>query len=376
MRRFLTIILVLMLSLATAACGGGSTPASEAAPESQASSESAATAGAPESEETTQPAGNDAYADLDPIELSFGNGAAIGAAGDLWALSFNEKVEAITGGKIKVNYFPNSQLGVDSELQQQLLAGDIHIVAAQTAQTTSFVPEVAVFDLPLVFAKYDATTIDKALNDSPFTSMINEGYAAANMINIGFLQGATFREMTSNKKIETVDDFSGVKIRTMDAKYHLAFWSALGANPTPLAFTELYMSLQQGVVDAQENATDTCVNSKFNEVQDYLVETHHILYMNQFLMNKNYFDSLPQAYQDAIRQAVAEATAGLAPQMKQIDEDNKAALLEGGMELCTFDEVFYDAVVEKAQPVYDQIRTEISAELVDSLIQELQNAAG
>ncbi|MDR1732225.1 MAG: TRAP transporter substrate-binding protein, partial [Synergistaceae bacterium] len=252
------------------------------------------------------------YDSLAPVTLRYGNGAALGAAGDVWGEAFCRYVAEITGGKLTVDYFPNSQLGVDNEMQTQMLNGDIDIVSCQPGQTTTFVPSVAFYDLPLLFAKYDAAAIDKALNHSDFTGLINEKYAASGMICLGVLQGATYRVMTSNVKIEKLADFKGIKIRTQNSPYHLAFWKALGANPTPLPFTELYMSLQQGVVDAQENANDTNLSSNFQEVQKFLVNIRQLLYVNQFLMNKAKFDSLDPAYQTAIREALAKATGEIA----------------------------------------------------------------
>jgi len=353
MKRFLVLALVLVLAQTLMAGGGGQKPAP--------ASGGGAPSGGP-------------YDNLQAVTLIYGNGAANGAAGDLWGKYFCENVEKITGGKLKVNYFGNSQLGVDSELQQQMLAGDIDIVSCQPAQTTSFVKEVAVFDLPMAFAKYNAQAIDKALNDSSFTKLINDGYAKAGMICLGFLQGATFREMTSNKEIRSLNDFNGVKIRTMDSRFHLMFWRALGANPTPLPFTELYMSLQQGVVDAQENANDTNVSAQFFEVQKFLVNTHHIIYLNQFLMNKKKFDSLAPAYQAAVREAVAQATGKLSPDMKKINDDNKAIMIQKGMTSIEFQPSFIDEVVAKADGVYKAIRGEIGDSIVDALINELKAA--
>jgi len=349
MKKYLLLALVLILAQTLMAGGGGQ--------------QSAATSG-----------GTGPYANLAPVTLVYGNGAANMAAGDLWGRYFVEAVEKITDGKISINYFGNSQLGVDSELQQQMLAGDIDIVSCQPAQTTSFVPEVAVFDLPMVFARYNAKTIDKALNDSSFTRLINEGYARKGMICLGFLQGATFREMTSNKEVRSIRDFTGVRIRTMDARFHLMFWRALGANPTPLPFTELYMSLQQGVVDAQENANDTNVSAQFFEVQKFLVNTHHIIYLNQFLMNKGKFDSLAPAYQAAVREAVGQATARLAPDLQKINDDNKAIMIQRGMTSIEFPPSFYEEVIVRADEVYKAIRADIGNTIVDALIKELEAA--
>jgi TRAP-type C4-dicarboxylate transport system substrate-binding protein len=226
--------------------------------------------------------------------------------------------------------------------------------------------------LPLAFAKYNATAIDKALNHSDFTKLINEKYAASGMICIGVLQGATFRVMTSNVKIEKIADFKGVKIRTMNSPYHLSFWQAIGANPTPLPFTELYMSLQQGLVQAQENANDTNVSSNFHDVQKFLVDVRQLLYINQFLMNKEKFDSLDPAYQSAIREAVAAATAEIAPNLSAIDNDNRSKLIAGGMQELTFANEFYDELIQASQPVYAEIRKAIGDDVVDSLVKALE----
>jgi tripartite ATP-independent transporter DctP family solute receptor len=312
------------------------------------------------------------YDALDPVTLRFGNGAALGAAGDVWGEAFCKYVAEITGNKLTADYFPNSQLGVDNEMLTQMQAGDIDIVSCQPGQTTTFVPAVAVYDLPLAFAKYDAATIDRALNQSAFTKLINEKYAGSGMICLGVLQGATFRVMTSNVKIEKLADFKGIKIRTMNSPYHLMFWQAIGANPTPLPFTELYMSLQQGVVQAQENANDTNLSSNFQEVQKFLVNTRHILYMNQFLMNKAKFESLAPAYQAAVREAVAKATADIAPNLAAVNDSNRDKLVAGGMQNLTFDNTFYDDVIKASQPVYTAIRKEIGNEIVDSLIDALE----
>lgn len=312
------------------------------------------------------------YDSLKPVTLRCGNGAALGAAGDVWGNDFCKEVEKITGGKLKVEYFGNSQLGVDSEMQTQMLNGDLDMVICQPGQTTTFVPAVAVYDLPLVFAKSNAKKIDKALNHSEFTKLMAAEYAKSKMVCLGLLQGGTYRVMTSNKKIGGINDFKGIKVRTMNSPNHLAFWKAIGANPTPLAFTELYMSLQQGVVQAQENANDTNLKSNFQEVQKYLVNIRQLLYVNQFLMNKSKYDSLPKPYQEAIKKALASATGKVAPMLAKIDSDSKAGLVKGGMQDLKYDNKFYDTVIAQAQPVYKQIRGKIGDKLVDSLITALK----
>ena len=129
----------------------------------------------------------------------------------------------------------------------------------------------------------------------------------------GTLQNGTYRLMTSNRPVRTIEDFKNMKIRTMSNKNHMAFWSAMGANPTPLAWPELYFSLQSGIVDAEENAADTIVSAHFNEVQKYVAETNVILYANEMVLNKKAFDALPEAYQKVLEESVQEAIKNWRP---------------------------------------------------------------
>ncbi len=357
------LILLLVVSMLFAACGS---PAPEEPAEEPMEE--------PSAEEPAEEPAAEGFAALEPVVLIGADNSGVGAAAQLYGELVAEKVSAITDGQLTVDYFPNSQLGNDQELQGQMLAGDIDFVIAQTAQTVSFVPEVAIFDLPMVFAKYSAEEIDYALNESPFYDMMNEAYAANNMYILHYLQGGTFRETTSNVAINSIEDFNGLKIRTMENQNHMAFWQSLGASPTPLPWPEVYVSLQQGLVDAQENATDTNVGANFQEVQDYLIMTHHILYANQFLINAEKFDSLDPMYQEALMTAVKEAATEIEAELANINDTNKDILVEGGMELVEFEPTFVDEVLEKAQGVYDSVGEDIGQEYVDALLDALENA--
>ena len=360
MKKILVLLLVIAIGLTVIACSGQETATEPEPPASD--------------EEPSEAEGESDYASLEPVELIGADNAGVGAAAQLYGELIAEKVAEITDGQLTIDYYPNSQLGNDQELQAQMLAGDIDIVIAQTAQTVSFVPEVAIFDLPMVFAKYDAQTIDYALNKSEFSEKMKEAYRAKNMLILHYLQGGTFLETTSNKKIESIEDFKGLKIRTMENQYHMAFWEELGASPTPLPWPEVYVSLQQGLVDAQENATDTCVGANLHEVQDYLIMTHHILYCNQFLINASKFDSLDPLYQAALQQAVDEAAVEIEAALVAINDENREKLVEGGMELVEFEDSFIDQVLEEAQEVYDAIGEDIGQDYVDSLLDALENA--
>lgn len=317
------------------------------------------------------------YADLPQVTLVGGDSSGKGSVGQRFGELVAQKVANKTEGRLKIDYHPNAELGGDEDLLRQLRANDIQLVVGQMAPVTAFVPEGAVFDLPMVFTPYDGKTIDRVLNgDGPFRTKLAAAYDRAGLHYLGTLQNGTYRLMTSNKPVRTLEDFKGIKIRTMSNKNHMAFWSVMGANPTPLAWPELYFSLQSGIVEAEENAADSIVSANFNEVQKYVAETNVILYANELVVNKKAFDALPEAYQKALEESVQEAMNELAPTLVQVDKDSKAKLQQKGMTLITYPPEFYKEV--RTQPgvikLYQQIDQQTNG-LGTLLMQELKKNA-
>lgn len=304
----------------------------------------------------------DDYADLKPVELIGADSTGKGAAGQIFGELVAAKVEEITGGKLTIDYHPNGDLGGDEDLLRQMRTNDIQIVVCQTAPTVSFIPEMAVFDMPMAFSKYDGATIDAVLNgESAFRTALNAAYEAAGYHYLGILQSATYRLTTANVPLNTLADFKALQIRTMNNSNHMAFWSAIGAEPTPLAWAEVYVSLQNHTIDAEENAADTVVGANFHEVQKYLACTNHILYANQICINKDAYESLAPAYQVALNQAVAEALAEMAPQLASIDAENKAILEEKGMTIITYENEFFDEI--QSIPAVQELNDAIDAKV-------------
>ena len=299
-----------------------------------------------------------AYAKNDSIELIGADATSKGAAGQLCFEYIVARVSELTDGKLTIDYYPNSELGGDADIIRQVQANDLQMTLCQTAPLVSFIPEMAVFDLPMVFSKYDGDTINDVLNgDNDFTAAISAAYEKAGLHILGFLQNATYRLTTSNIDLSTLDGFKGMQIRTMENKNHMAFWTAIGAEPTPLAWPEVYIALQNGTIDAEENAADTCVGANFQEVQKYLSCTNHILYCNQICISKDAWDELGPELQSALEQAVAEAIEYMRPQLEEIDKNNKQILVNGGMTLIEYDADFYDSILnlDGVQALYKEI---------------------
>ncbi len=317
------------------------------------------------------------YANLSSVDLILADSAGKGAAGELFDRSFAEHLEKITGGKIKVDFHPNGDLGNDVDLIRQLKNGDIDMVGSQIAPWASFIPQTAVFDYPMLFANYSGDAINEVLNgDTKTHAELEKAFNAAGLELITLEQNATFRMTTSNKPLNTLEDFKGLKIRTMENKNHMDFWSAIGASPTPLAFGELYISLQNGTVDAEENASDTIEGVNFQEVQKYLEDTKHILYVNQIVMNKKKYDALAPAYKEAIKQASQEALKEMRPQMVKTDQDAIGRLEKKGMKFIQYNKAFYEQVLAlpSVKALYQKIDAQVG-DLGKTLQQDLEAAA-
>lgn len=350
MKKLLAMILALTMCLSLVACGGGN----------------------------DEPAGgsdgavDSAYAGLEPVELIGADSTGKGAAGQIFGEYVAERVSEITGGQLTIDYHPNGDLGGDADLLRQMQNNDIQLVVCQTAPVVSFIPEMAVFDLPMAFSQYDGDTIDGVLNgENDFSGTLQSAYENAGLHLLGFLQNATYRLTTANSDLSKLEDFDKLQIRTMENNNHMDFWKAIGAEPTPLAWAEVYISLQNGTIDAQENAADTCVGASLQEVQKYLACTNHILYCNQICINQEAYDALDPAYQEALDQAVAEAIEYMRPQLEQIDADNKQTLVDGGMTLIEYDDAFYQSILDldSVKTLYKDIDNQ-----VDGLGTKLQDA--
>jgi tripartite ATP-independent transporter DctP family solute receptor len=278
---------------------------------------------------------------------------------------FKELIESKSGNKIKINLYPNGQLGNDTEQMQGLIEGTNDFVTTITSGMTSFVPQYAVFDCPNAFPDLD--NMRAVLDDKAFVDGLNR-YSEEAGIKLMGLADAGFRQTTSNTEVHTVGDFKGIKIRVIQNPYHISYWQSLGSNAAAMDFSEVYVGLQQKTIDAQENPYMNIVANKFYETQDYIIETNHLGHIIVFLMNETLYSNLPAEVQELVDQCAQEAieyTRGLADE--SISQD-KAVIEASGTAIITLDAAVAEEMREKASPVYDQIRSDIGDDLVDQLI--------
>ncbi|HSB70734.1 MAG TPA: TRAP transporter substrate-binding protein [Candidatus Methylomirabilis sp.] len=224
----------------------------------------------------------------------------------IWARAFADAVAKKSGGQIGVDVFTNGQLGKNKELLEaiSMSGGTVEIVATGTQDLVGWVPETQVFDLPFLFRdeahyrKFWGGDVAGAI----WKKMEGKGFKYLGSTLIG-----TAHMTNSKRPINTPADMAGLKFRVQASKVNVETFKALGATPVPLAFSEVFMALQQGTVDGQDNPTTTIRTMNFWEVQKYVSLTGHMLRGGFWSMDKKVFDKLPGDLQKAVLDAGKEA---------------------------------------------------------------------
>lgn len=245
---------------------------------------------------------------------------------------FCDLVEEYSGGTITVDHFPDNTLGDDKTVIEQTQLGDIDLCVSSTSPLVNVYPDYYAFDAPYLFLNREHAL--KAM-DSEEGTMIREDITGAGtgLLGLAWWENG-FRNITNNKvAVRMPDDIKGMKLRTMENDVHLAAFKAFGANPTPMAFSEVYTAMQQGTIDGQENPLAIIVGNKFYEVQKYISRTEHIYVPFCVVMNEDKFNSLSAEQQEAIMKAMEEATEYQLQNNMDLQDAGIEECIEGGAEV-------------------------------------------
>lgn len=224
---------------------------------------------------------------------------------NLVALKFSELVKEKTKGNVTIKIFPSGALGAEKDNAAGLRSGmlDMGIVAVE--QYPSFVPESAVLVLPYLYKDYDH--LDKVLN-SDVASDIQKMILDKTNIRVLTFMPMAFRQMfTVDKEIKSAADLKGLKMRVPESPIYVAAFKQFGAVPTPLAWGEVYASLQTGVAKGVENTPEAVLTASLQEVTKYMNVTNHLEGPTTISMSEKAFKKLPAEYQSAVLAAAAEA---------------------------------------------------------------------
>ena len=377
-RKILAGVLAMSMVLSMAACGSSDEETTAAADTTAAATEAGDETTAAEEGDTTEAAeGTEAAGgsstgsvtidevdatNLEEVNLVLGSSASstneqFGIQQDL-ADELSEK----TGGKLNIQLSWDGVLGGDAELAESCMGGNIDIISMATSPLLSYMQEIAVFDMPAVFEDAASAYEGIAQFADTFQPVFND--RGMQLLALGF---STFRGLSTNTEITGPDSFQGMSIRVMENKYHTAFWTNLGAAPTPLAFSDLYMALQQGMVDAQDNPITAVYASKFYEVQDYYMNIPVFPMVNVLAINKATYDALPAEFQTALTQWAQAFMEQSYVQAEQIDANAFEAIGDQITVLECTDEIF-QAFRTAAEPVWDEVKADIGEELPNAYL--------
>jgi tripartite ATP-independent transporter DctP family solute receptor len=297
------------------------------------------------------------------LELKFGH---VGNPGSLFETSVNEfakRVNEKLAGKVKVVTFGSSQLGSDKELLQKLKLGTVDFALPSTVMS-SVTPEFGVFEMPYLVK--DREHMKRIEKEVVWPSMVPAAEAKGYKILALWENG--FRHITNNvRPINKPEDLNGLKLRTPKGEWRVKMFQAYGANPSPMAFSEVFTALKTGVMDGQENPFAQIYSGKFQEVQKFLSLTGHVYTPAYVAVGKDRWEQLPEDIRTEI-EAVARETQGFVYETAaQLENDLLVKLKEGGIAVNEADK---DAFIAGSKAIYEEFATAVPGgkELVDKAI--------
>ncbi|MBS4193075.1 DctP family TRAP transporter solute-binding subunit [Bacillus sp. FJAT-49705] len=284
----------------------------------------------------------------------------------LAAVTFKEKLEKESNGRLKVELFPNGQLyGSDREAIEAVQLGNIEMTIPALAPLASFNKKFLVFDLPFLFNDHEAAY--KALDGELGQELLSD-LEKNDLKGLVFAENG-FRHMSNNNgPIESPADLKGLKFRTLENPVHTDTFSSFGANASPFAFGELYTALQQKTYDAMEAPISLYYTNKFYEVQNYLTLSGHVYASTILLMNNNFYKSLPKDLQELVVKASEEYRTEQRNLAQKQDVEFLEKLKESGMKVNELTGEQREQFREAAKIVYDKYAPEIGEDLVNKAL--------
>ena len=257
-----------------------------------------------------------------PIVIKFSHVVAVETPKGKAAEYFKKRAEELTGGKVKVEVYPNSQLYKDKEEMEALQLGAVQMLAPSLAKFGPLgVKEFEVFDLPFIFDNYDEL---HRVTQGPIGASILKKLEPKGIVGLAFWDNG-FKSFSANTPIRTPADLKGKKLRIQSSKVLEEEIRALGALPQVMAFSEAYQALQTGVVDGTENPHSNMYTQKMHEVQKYMTVTDHGYLGYAVIVNKKFWDGLPADVRGQLDTAMKESTA----YANKIAKEENDASLEG-----------------------------------------------
>jgi TRAP-type transport system periplasmic protein len=281
---------------------------------------------------------------------------------------FAETVAAKSGGKMKVNLFLNGTLGSDQAVVSAIKGGTIEMAVMNSGILASEAKELAIFDFPFLFANEKESD---AIVDGPVGKKMHALLEAKGIVGLSYWE-LGYRHITNGKRaLNKVEDIEGLKLRVIPNPINVAWVKALGANPTPMPFPEVYAGLEQKAIDGQENPVSVIAANKFWEVQKFMALTNHQYNPQSVIFSKKVWDTLTPAEKKILDDSADEAAKTQRAQSRAAVAANLELLKKNGMTVTQFAPAEVAKLREKMKPVIAQFSANVGEATVNEVNAEL-----
>ena len=275
-----------------------------------------------------------------------------------------ERVNEEMNGTMCMEVYPNSTLYNDDQVLEAMLQGDVQMAAPSLSKFEPFTKVFQVFDLPFLFP--DIAAVDAFQLSETGTEML-DSMQRRGLQGLGFWHNG-LKQMSANVPLVAPGDAEGLKFRVQPSDVIVAQMEAIGVSPQPMAFSEVYGALQQGVVDGQENTWSNIFGQKFFEVQDGTTETNHGVLDYLVVTSVDFLDSLDEGVREQLLTILGEVTAERNAAVDQVDAEARQAILDNGGTIVELDDAQRQAWVDAMKPVWDQFADGIGQDVIDAAL--------
>jgi len=297
----------------------------------------------------------------------------------VWAEHYADHMREVTDGKYELDVYPYGTLGDTRDINELAQLGVVEYVFSDFAWISAFVPEAQVLTLHYLWPPdHMPETLDWVVRNGEFMEVLEEAFRRNDLVPLGLLYEG-WQTITSNRPIRSVDDMSNFKVRIMGSALLTQNYLAYGADPTPMAYGEIYGGLQTNLIDGQINPIFAIRSMNFYEVQDYFTDIFAEPFTGIPTVNMQYFDSLPEEIQQEMRDFWTEAILPSAEWINERHETDLQAMLDERPEIeyheITGEEL--EEFKEMSQPVYDrflEIGGPQAEEVLETLLNDIENA--
>jgi tripartite ATP-independent transporter DctP family solute receptor len=281
---------------------------------------------------------------------------------------YKRLVEERTQGRVRVQLYADAVLGDEEQMAEGMQMGTVDVMMAAAAKYANFVPEMDLYSPPYTFKSwehYDA--VQKSEVDKIIARKVEERRGD---IYLGLFTDGV-RNVFTRKPVKSLEELKGLKLRTMTGPNELAAWEALGTNPTPLAYTELYSALQVGVIDGAENSMTSLLGMKFWESCKFVLRTEHSYLALPFFISAKAVAKIPADLREIVIQAGRDTAMEQVKMAIQLDQENEEVLKKNGVQVFELSQADKEQAITLMQPVLEANAKRIGMEKELAMIREI-----